>query len=297
MQQCRWDFLFTFTALTQILMPIDKFKDIKQEDELLEYVITIADNFIPDVDIQDGNAVLLPSQAPFLFKRQYNAKKLNVFFEYKNYMKNDGITSIQAIIHALGIDSEKFWYLLLFISDYVNGRTLNTCKSSTTPEQDITKFIEMVKQNETGFNKATGFSHQVPMTLNLQIKGKRLIIENPNTISFIAAVCNEAMAKLPQYSLLNQTKFETDNYYTSDSARIWLFTKMLQYFFEAYPQFDNQRGASGSTSKSKFLFISKLIYFTKLTTNKAYDEDDDNLKKIIKQYKDKEIPTSNLAYD
>ncbi|WP_291581146.1 hypothetical protein [Bacteroides sp.] len=278
-------------------MPIDKFKDIKQEDELLEYVITIADNFIPDVDIQDGNAVLLPSQAPFLFKRQYNAKKLNVFFEYKNYMKNDGITSIQAIIHALGIDSEKFWYLLLFISDYVNGRTLNTCKSSTTPEQDITKFIEMVKQNETGFNKATGFSHQVPMTLNLQIKGKRLIIENPNTISFIAAVCNEAMAKLPQYSLLNQTKFETDNYYTSDSARIWLFTKMLQYFFEAYPQFDNQRGTSGSTSKSKFLFISKLIYFTKLTTNKAYDEDDDNLKKIIKQYKDKEIPTSNLAYD
>lgn len=278
-------------------MPIDRFKDIEQEDELLEYVITVADNFIPDVDIQDGNAVLLPSQAPFLFKRQYNAKKLNVFFEYTNYMKNDGITSIQAIIHTLGIDSEKFWYLLLFISDYVNGRTLNTCKSSTTPEQDITKFIEMVKQNETSFNKATGFSHQVPMTLNLQIKGKRLIIENPNTISFIAAACNEAMAKLPQYSLLNQTKFETDNYYTSDSARIWLFTKMLQYFFEAYPQFDNQRGASGSTSKSKFLFISKLIYFTKLTTNKAYDEDDDNLKKIIKQYKDKEIPTSNLAYD
>ena len=38
--------------------------------------------------------------------KKYNAGKLNVFFNYDNYMRNDNIDSIQAIIKALGIDSE-----------------------------------------------------------------------------------------------------------------------------------------------------------------------------------------------
>lgn len=276
-------------------MPIDNFtidKYVEQEDKLLEYVTTIADKFHPDIDIQeDGNSILLPSQAPFLFMGRYNARKLNVFFDYKSYIKNDNIASIQAIIQALDIDSEKFWYLLLFISDYVSSKTLDTWKLDNTPKQDIEEFIKMVQQNESDFNSTTGFSHRTPMTLNLQVKGKRLIIENPNTISFIAAICNEALTRAPRYSLLDQAEFEADDYNTSDSVQIGLFTQMLLYFFEAYPQFDNQRGKSGDTPKSKLLFISKLIYFTKLTRNEAYNEDDDNIKKIIKQYKDKNINT------
>ncbi len=63
-------------------------------------------------------------------------------------MRNDNIDSIQAIIKALGIDSDKFWYLLLFISDYVSGKALNTWKFNDTSKGEITKFIEMVKLNE-----------------------------------------------------------------------------------------------------------------------------------------------------
>ena len=61
-------------------------------------------------------------------------------------------------------------------------------------------------------------------------------------------------------------------------------------------QFDNQRGKSGDTPKSKLLFISKLVYFTKLTRNEAYNDNDDNIKKIIKQYKDTKINTISPIY-
>lgn len=157
-------------------MPIDNFttdKYVGQEEELLEYVTVIADKFHPDMEIQeDGSSVLLPSQSPYQFMQRYNAGKLNVFFNYDNYMRNDNIDSIQAIIKALGIDSDKFWYLLLFISDYVSGKALNTWKFNDTSKGEITKFIEMVKLNEADFNDAIGFSHKLPMTLSLQVKGK-----------------------------------------------------------------------------------------------------------------------------
>ena len=134
------------------------------------------------------------------------------------------------------------------------------------------------------------------MTLSLQVKGKRLIIDNPNTISFMAAFCEEVLAEVSEHGLFNQARFEPNGYNTSDSVQIWLFTQMLLYFFEAYPQFDNQRGKSGDTPKSKLLFISKLVYFTKLTRNEAYNDNDDNIKKIIKQYKYTKINTINAIY-
>ena len=93
----------------------------------------------------------------------------------------------------------------------------------------------------------------------------------------------EVLAEVSEHGLFNQARFEPNGYNTSDSVQIWLFTQMLLYFFEAYPQFDNQRGKSGDTPKSKLLFISKLVYFTKLTRNEAYNDNDDNIKKIIKK--------------
>lgn len=282
-------------------MPIDNFttdKYVKHEDELLEYVIAIADKFNPDVEVlKDGSTILTPSQAPYMFMRRYNMRKLNVFYHYDDYIKKSitVVDNIQAIIEALGIDSEKFWYLLLFISDFVSGRTFNTWRINDSPREEITKFIEMIKSNESDFNNATGFSHKSPMTLSLQMKGKRLIIEDANTISLMAAFCDEVLAEVPQIGLLNQSKFKPGSYNAPTSVQIWLFTQMLLYFFEIYPQFDNQR-KEGDTPKSKLLFISKLVYFTKLTRNESYNNNTDNIKHIIKQYQNKKIRTFNSIY-
>ena len=67
-------------------MPIEKFDTEcynKEEENLLEYMIAVADRFAPDFVIgSDGNAYEVDSQAPFIFKRRYNQGKLNVSFSY-----------------------------------------------------------------------------------------------------------------------------------------------------------------------------------------------------------------------
>lgn len=72
---------------------------------------------------------------------------------------------------------------------------------------------------------------------------------------------------------------------------------MILYFFETNPEFNNQRAPKGSGMNfSKLLLISNLIYFTKLSKTDGYLGDDDTLKKLIKQYKNKEIRTVNNFY-
>ena len=84
-----------------------------------------------------------------------------------------------------------------------------------------------------------------------------------------------------------------------ESIQIWLFYKMFNDFFnlEPYNKQFNARQKKGSTvSLSKTLLISKLIYFTKLSKNKNFSEDEFTLKGYIKQYKDKKIDTINSIY-
>lgn len=122
-------------------MPIEKFhtEDYdKGEEHLLEYMTAVADRFAPDFVIgSDGNAYEVDSQAPFIFKRRYNRGMLNVSFNYEDYLKrdiNDNENPID-IIRSLGIDVEKFWYLLLFVADYVEGSTTKTIKCNPSPRE------------------------------------------------------------------------------------------------------------------------------------------------------------------
>lgn len=112
--------------------PIEKFKiEIHDEGEanILEYMIKVADVFAPDIAFDsNGTPHKVYSQAPFIFKRRYNSGKLNVYFNHEEYLgkKSNDNERVIDIVRALGIDPEKFWYLLLFISDYVSGSALNT---------------------------------------------------------------------------------------------------------------------------------------------------------------------------
>lgn len=282
-------------------MPIDKFtigEYIEEEDSLLEYVQKVANEFSPSLVHSELGELFISnddSQAPFQFIRRYNARRLNTYFKYQDYMRTNNLNDIQNIIQALGIDSEKFWYLLLFVSDFVVGSTLNTLKVQNAPKDDLKNFSEFIKQNKAGFCQAKGITFKNPISLILQIKGKRLVIENPNTLYYIANLCEKAIEEIQQGGLLNIGDMTTD-YSTSTSEQIALFAKMLLFFFKSYPQFDNRRSKNNGKSKSKLLLISRLAYFTRLTRNESYLEDDDNIKKIIKQYKDRKIQTINNFY-
>ena len=269
----------------------------KKEEHLLEYMTAVADRFAPDFIIgSDGNAYEVDSQAPFIFKRRYNQGVLKVSFSYADYMKRDMTDNENPIdiIRALGIDVEKFWYLLLFVADYVEGSTVNTLKCNPSPRQEIEGLIDFIEANEDSVHDIYGVRHHQPMKLTLQIKGHRLIIDNPNTISAIAGMCGMALENMGHISFLDSCPSEIAD--KKHSIRIWLFAKMLRCFFEMYPQFASQRKSGNDTTKSTLLLISKLVYMTGLTTNEDYRTDDENLKGILKQYRNYNIDTINTIY-
>lgn len=283
-------------------MPIEKFDTGKYDLyqlNLLEYMTDVADRFAPDFVIDDeGNAFAVDSQAPFIFMRRYNHGVLNVSFSYADYMKqdtNDNENPID-IINALGIDPEKFWYLLLFVADYVEGSTSGTCKCIPSPREEIQQLIDFVEANEESVSDFHGVRYRQPMKLTLQIKGHRLVIDNPNTISAIAGMCGMALEDTGYVRLLDHGKVSVDIADKSDSVSIWLFTKMLRCFFELYPQFASQRKTGNDTTKSTLRLISKLVYMAGLTTNENYRIDDENLKGILKQHRNYKIDTINSIY-
>ena len=281
-------------------MPIERFDTEnynKDQEDLLEYLIAIADRFAPDFVIgDDGNAYEVDSQAPFIFKRRYNNGKLKVSFSYADYLKRDINNNENPIdiIRAIGIDSEKFWYMLLFVADYVEGSTSGTCKCNPSPKEEIERLIDFIEANEESVSSVYGVKHHQPMKLTLQIRGRRLIIGNPNTISAIAGICKQVIPMVDSDSVLNRLPTEiTDKH---DSIRIWLFAKMLRCFFDLYPQFSSQRRTGNDTTKSTLRLISKLLYMTGFTTNEDYLIDDENLKGIMKQYLNYRIDTINAIY-
>lgn len=72
-------------------MLIDRFQiDNYSNDEnsLLEYVINVANEFAPDIVLdENGTPYKVESQVPLIFKRRYNNGNLNVYFRYEDYIK------------------------------------------------------------------------------------------------------------------------------------------------------------------------------------------------------------------
>ena len=233
------------------MRPIEKLEETYYPKgiELLEYMEEVAVLYVPDYDIdhETGEQYIYGTTALPLFIRRYNQNKLYSNFTYEDYIANE---DIQNTLKGLGVNINKFWFLLLFIFDYTCGTCLDGMKATGIGVEQLTKFAKAIADNHKEINQF-GVSFKKPITISVKVEGKhQIVIDNANAIGYLAT----------------------------------------------NKQF-NVRQKKGSTiSLSKTLLISRLIYFTKLSTNKNFSEDEFTLKGYIKQYKDKRIDTANSIY-
>ena len=126
------------------------------------------------------------------------------------------------------------------------------------------------------------------------------VCSNENAIGYLAATIANNLKEMEEHPWMQSQQVSISTHAEEkESVQIWLFYKMFNDFFnlEPYNKQFNVRQKKGSTiSLSKTLLISRLIYFTKLSTNKNFSEDEFTLKGYIKQYKDKRIDTANSIY-
>ena len=101
---------------------------------------------------------------------------------YEEYKKNK---EIQPTLAGLEIDSDKFWFLLLFILDYTQGQCFNAQELAPSPIGELNSLIKLLSQYKAvGENPLTDqmqFSEDI--TLSIQINGKEVqTIQHPNTL-------------------------------------------------------------------------------------------------------------------
>ena len=162
--------------------PIDKFTNIdavypitdaKEEDTLLDYVWELAMLIHPALPKKVKGGALEGSEALPTFKERYNNRLIKMPLTYEEYKKNK---EIQPTLAGLEIDSDKFWFLLLFIWDYTQGQCFNAQELAPSPIGELNSFIRLLSQYKAvGENPLTDqiqFSKDI--TLSIQINGKEV---------------------------------------------------------------------------------------------------------------------------
>lgn len=262
-------------------MPLENFAIDKYnpaEEDLLEYLITVADYYAPDLAHDaNGTICLADSQAPRTFKYRYNHGLLSQNFSFNEYRNLVGDT-----LDTLNIDSEKFWYLLLFVVDYVRAGTIDAHTISPSPRAEIEQIIQF----------AENYS---PTKLTLHVHGKNMTVSNPTTLSLIIDFCREGLQSIHPDSILSHDKLG-EKQTLSNSIAISLFTQMFLYFFRQHKEFSSRRGKNNTPSCSTLFLISRLAYLAKFTYNKNYCVSDENIKAILKRHRNSPLNTVNSLY-
>ena len=111
------------------------------DEPLLEYVVDFANKVFP---AYDGEG-FYDSNMPDLFGDRY-VKGIIKPIGFDKYL--DDKLEIQSTLDAFGLDSNKFWYLCLFLKDYVKGQTTNAIKTNPTHREELSNLLyELNKMN------------------------------------------------------------------------------------------------------------------------------------------------------
>ena len=274
------------------MQPIEKFsfQYNVEEYKLLEYVYPVAQEYAPDFDYNEntGESFMAVSQVPDIFKGRYNARKLRHKFTVEEYMQDK---ELQGYLKALELDSEKFWYLLLFCYDYSWGICINKF-----PVEYIRDLVDAIYSNYAG-SGMLGAIFNEPISITLKVGRKNIVIDNNNAIACIAKFCddgleNNDLTNLPNGHFVDITRKSSD----SVSVLAYYFSKMIISAFNHQEQVKEKRKKGATLSDKEKMVIAHLLYLTDIISNESVRESDEYLKAILKRYKDIKIRRLNSFY-
>jgi len=293
------------------MKPIDTFdwkKWWNNQDRLLDYITAIDPLYRQELTVDDvaelpfkicpkdsvpSEEIQMLDDMPFgissllsSFALRYNKKLLEEYFKLADYNADHETLKL---IHYLGLDTEKFWYFLLFCFDYSMGLCIDGIDTAESPYTQLEKLTNTLIKHCTDFEQCV---FDAPISLKLSIKGQRggIEIDNPAALRMLIHLWikeKEALAENPDlsYSFRRERVLNTS---TSVCNSLWLyyFANMFLDFFDTQEQIRTQRKEGAKYSRKELSLISRLIYLTRISRNKSFlDEEQDTLKGFLKQYK------------
>ena len=323
------------------IKPIDKFtldKYVKEEDDLLEYIEMLGCKCHPDYDFirvkkeiedkaetnetevateqqateeqaaaeEETKYVFMGTTVTQEFKKRYNAKVLNAHYTFEKYIQYE---DIQNTLEALDIDREKFWYLLLFVSDYIYGSCLEGIKVKETSKVLVEKLMQQLGKNIGNSGCILSFIKPMTLTLKIQEEHRSIEINDPISLAYIYFIYE---AGKDNFSIDKPTIFDIQGIDRKgkdtepNTVLVAMFYHLLKSFFKLLPKTNTSKFAKAysTVSLNKTLLISRLVYLTNLSKDKRYTGVDekkgklcpDFIKDQIKSYKDYKILRANKFY-
>lgn len=282
-----------------------------RKEPLLEYVWEIALKFMPI----EGLAPNEPkdSFAPCIFANRYAERNLTIeerytrhkniyptytqtFEEYslRPYYKplNDSFKErylsnqdLQNTIQAFGLDVGKFWYLLLFVYDYIEDISMDTPVVSKTLIEEINEFCSKMK-DATGIilrkdnrqcydTESKGHKEAIIKFVNSALD---LYTDTYNKIINADCTSEERFKQLKDY---NMDYYNDSVLVDFTKAHTLEVTYKKLFFNEMFQSFLCDRKATNKVrtkykiSKDKWLFVSRLIYTVEYESSEGYNDDYD----------------------
>lgn len=259
------------------------------DEPLLEYVVDFANKVFP---AYDGEG-FYDSNMPDLFGIRY-VKGMIKPIGFDKYL--DDKLEIQSTLDAFGLDSNKFWYLCLFLKDYVKGQTTNAIKTNPTHREELSNLLDEL--NKMNIKCDPILSAEKGGELSFKVEGgKKVVITDKTTLIYINVAITTFMKKYN--NILDESTLDIKAT-TSLSLiyQIYLFNKYLSMFLKPLVA---KKGTIASKDKS--FLISKMIYVLSISDDvKFITEYKDNgdklnhLKNLLSRYKNIKIPTLNSIY-
>ena len=208
--------------------------------------------------------------------------KVKFPFTYEAYLQSEDIINT---IKAFGLNVEQFWYAIIFIYWLTEIRCVNVIKLYKTVGEQIKELSNYLRDVDS-------------FTIISEGK-KKLTINDVITIGEICNFLDEKLVKNEEIGMNNGYSFKLNSErkeLMSLSVQMWFSATRYSQLFENLGLAPKQKSNNESVSLNKMLFISRLMFFTRLTDNKNFLYSDESLKSIVKQYKNYSLNTHNPEY-
>lgn len=267
-------------------LPIDS-ENVKQFEYIASILMGRGGWELPDGMLLYDNLLNIetPFNAMYTFAERYNKGEISCPYKYEKYVNDK---DLQTTISGLHLDADSFWLLTIFCFDFVCSVCLSGFTIKDSAQKKIEKFINLLPNDEDS-----------AMKLTLKTDKGKIEIDDSNAISYILKWVKQAYEQ-NEDAIRGYTLEEAQDMFNykeeSNSVMIWYFASLLKDFFELNPQFDGKAKKGDTVSLNKNLLISKLIYYTHISTNEHFKDDAETLKGFFKQYKNKKMTTHSSIY-
>lgn len=232
--------------------------------------------------------------------KETSYRKLDDSFKEKFLTNED----LQNTIEAFGLDVSKFWYLLLFVHDFIEDIGTNAPLLGKSVLEDFSDFhtnlleatsISLKKNNRKSYaTEREGTIRIIQAALQHFVKTYSDIVHGDKE-TMIEQLKNIGLEGFIQNDLLSKISFE-EKFSLDISYKKWKFTDMFQFFLENRKA-TVKPNTRMKVSKDKMMFISRLIYtvgYDGKRYNEEYDADGNPnrmLSNLLRRYRNEKFPS------